>query len=47
MEERQTGKKAASEAGKVLSDKSSTKSQKSAAASALAQAKQPKTSKKK
>lgn len=39
VEERQTGKKAASEAGKVLQDKNSTKSQKSAAASALAQAK--------
>lgn len=36
---RQTGKKAASAAGKVLGTKGSTKAEKSAAASALAQTK--------
>jgi hypothetical protein len=34
---KRTGKKAASNAGKVLADQSSTKAEKSAAASALAQ----------
>lgn len=41
-EQRQTSKEAASEAGKVLQNKNSTKSQKTAAASALAQAKKKK-----
>lgn len=36
---RTTGKKAASNAGKILADKNSTKAEKSAAASALAQTK--------
>ncbi len=43
---RQTGKKAASAAAKVLADKTSTKAEKSAAASALSQTPSSKNKKK-